>query len=123
MFERKRGMGCARSELLAQKALPAVRFGLGVENVPAPHPVGVEVFLEIATGGPQGSIGVSFPATRQAGTFSAFEGERLAPFHAGAAAKAGRTAIIRRQFGIAPEQQALGSGPDAVKHAVAAVLS
>ena len=54
--------------------------------------------------------------------FAAFEGERLAEFHAGGPAEVCGAAVSCGERGIAPEEMTLGAGPDAVEEFDAVAL-
>ena len=60
-----RGIG-GGAELLLKRSLPGLGRGSGIEQQPAPKPIGVSVFFEIAAGGPHGGISVTIAAAGKA---------------------------------------------------------
>src|SRR6185437_1017219 len=118
---RFRGFG-ALAEGAPQIAPPHVRIAVGIVEMPAPDSRSIQIFLPIPAR-PKRSVRVAAPVARNARSAPPFERKRLANIHPIAAAEAKRPRISRRGTRIAPQQQPLRAGPDAMRYFPLAILS
>src|SRR5205807_5347785 len=94
----------------------------GVIEEPAAEAVGVPVLLPVPAGRLQRGVRVGAAPAGQAGALASLERERLAQLHAQAPAEAGGASVGGGHGRIAPEQQSLRAGPDAVQNSVPAIF-
>src|SRR5215813_11269039 len=105
-----------------QVTLPAFRRSLGVVKQAPPAAVTIIVFLPIPVR-PQSFVSIGAAIAGNPGSAAAFERQRLHDLGAIAATETERARIGGSTFRIAPEQQALTAGPDAMNHTPLAILA
>ncbi len=105
----------------APEALPDRRIRVRIVERAPPDRERVAV-LQPVPPRPEGAIRVGAAIAGDAGSATTLEGQRLHDLGAPAVTEPERSAVLRTGEGVAPEQQPLRAGRDAVRHAVTAAL-
>src|SRR5690606_28800259 len=112
-----------RAVLSAQETSPRLRVGVGVVEKTAPKAVGVAVLSPVLPVQLESRVGVRVAAALLTGALPTLEREWFAKLDAERPSDRAQPAISGGELRVAPQQDALGAGPDAEQHVEVAVLA